>query len=169
MSSLQFSTRLATPDDFAGVDALMRASYPALMASAYEPAILAPALKFMARANPKLLGSGTYYVAEAGELIVGSGGWTREYPGRTDVHAELAHLRHFGTHPQWTQRGIGRAIYRWCEAAACAAGVRAFECQASLNGEPFYAALGFLTVGRVEASLGPDLRLPSVLMRRQIC
>src|SRR5215203_7163569 len=103
MSSNPYSTRLATPNDFAGVGLLLRASYPTLMASAYEPAILEPALELMARANPGLLASGTYYVAEVGDLIAGCGGWTREYPGRTDVQPELAHLRHFGTHPQWTQ------------------------------------------------------------------
>src|SRR5688572_5513313 len=104
MSSNPFSTRLATPNDFAGVDALLRASYPTLLARAYEPAVLAPALELMARANPKLLACGTYYVAETAELIIGCGGWTREYPGSTDVQPELVHLRHFGTHPQWTQR-----------------------------------------------------------------
>jgi N-acetylglutamate synthase-like GNAT family acetyltransferase len=169
MSSNPFVTRLATPDDFAGVDALLRASYPTLMARAYEPAVLGPALELMARANPKLLACGTYYVAAAGELIVGCGGWTREYPGKTDVQPELAHLRHFGTHPQWTQRGVGRAIYHLCEAAARAAGVRTFQCHASLNGEPFYRALGFLTIEGFEIPLGPDVRLPSLLMRRQIC
>jgi N-acetylglutamate synthase-like GNAT family acetyltransferase len=168
MSSNPYSIRLATPNDFAGVDALLRASYPTLMAAAYEPAILEPALELMARANPALLAAATYYVAESGELIVGCGGWTREYPGRTDVQPELAHVRHFGTHPQWTRRGIGRAIYGLCEAAARSAGVRAFECHASLNGEPFYAALGFLTIDRIEAQLGPTLRLPTVLMRRLI-
>jgi N-acetylglutamate synthase-like GNAT family acetyltransferase len=168
MSSNQYIIRVATPEDFPGVDALLRASYPTLMAAAYEPSILEPALRLMARANPRLLACGTYYVAEAGELIVGCGGWTREYPGSTHVQPELAHLRHFGTHPQWTQRGIGRAIYQRCETAARAAGMCAFECHASLNGEPFYAALGFLAIEKFEAQLGPDVRLPSVLMRRQL-
>jgi hypothetical protein len=97
MSSNQYSIRLATLEDLAGVDALLRASYPALMAPAYDPVILEPALKLMARANPALLACGTYYVAESGALVVGCGGWTREYPGRTDVQPQLAHLRHFGT------------------------------------------------------------------------
>ena len=159
--------RLATPDDLAAVDALLRASYPKLMAAAYDEAVLAPALQLMARANPALLACGTYYVAESDGLVVGCGGWTREYPG-ANVVPGLAHLRHFGTHPDWTKRGVGRAIYRHCEAAARAAGVSAFECHASLNGEPFYAALGFESIRRIDIELRPGLRLPAVLMRRQI-
>jgi N-acetylglutamate synthase-like GNAT family acetyltransferase len=168
MSSTQYTIRIARPDDFAGVDALLRVSYPVLMAPVYEADVLGPALELMARANPKLLACGTYYLAVADERILGCGGWTREYPGRTDVQRELAHLRHFATHPQWTQRGIGRAIYRQCEAAARIAGVRTLECHSSLNGQAFYTALGFLVIERFEIVLGPEVRLPSIHMGRQI-
>ena len=168
MTASDCVVRVAAAEDFAAVDALLRASYPKLMASAYDEAALEPALKLMARANPSLLTSGTYYVGESDDVVVGCGGWTREYPGTKDIQAGLAYLRHFGTHPEWARRGVGRAIYRACESAARAAGINEFECHASINGEPFYAALGFESVSRIDLELGSGSLLPAVLMRRKI-
>jgi N-acetylglutamate synthase-like GNAT family acetyltransferase len=166
---MDFSVRVARPDDLKPVDELLKASYPALMASAYDPGLLAPALKLMTRANPTLLISGTYYVAEsASGLIVGCGGWTRERPGTTTVESSLGHIRHFGTHPDWARRGVGRAIYQLSENAARAAGVKTFEAYSSLNGESFYRALGFDRVREMDMELNPQVSLRAVLMRRDI-
>jgi N-acetylglutamate synthase-like GNAT family acetyltransferase len=166
---MDFSVRVARPDDLKPVDELLKASYPALMASAYDPGLLAPALKLMTRANPTLLISGTYYVAEsASGLIVGCGGWTRERPGTTTVESSLGRIRHFGTHPEWARRGVGRAIYQLSENAARAAGVKTFEAYSSLNGESFYRALGFDRVREMDMELNPQVSLRAVLMRRDI-
>ena len=166
---MEFSVRVARADDLKPVDELLKASYPALMASAYDPEVLAPALELMTRANPALLASGTYYVAESTSgLIVGCGGWTRERPGTTIVEPALGHIRHFGTHAEWARRGVGRAIYQLSEAAARAAGVKSFEAYSSLNGESFYRALGFQRVREMDMELSPQVRLRAVLMRRDI-
>jgi GNAT superfamily N-acetyltransferase len=159
---------VATLADAVEVGRLLEASYPALMASAYGEAALAPALELMTRANPALLCSGTYYVATApaGELV-GCGGWTLEKPGTSTVEAGVAHLRHFATHPDWTRRGVGQAIYRQCEAAARSAGVLALECSASLNAERFYPALGVARVREIDLELRPGVALRSVLMRHE--
>jgi len=139
------------------------------MASAYDPVVLAPALKLMTRANPTLLASGTYYVAESTSgLIVGCGGWTWERPGTTIVEPALGHIRHFGTHVDWARRGVGRSIYQFGEDAARAAGVKTFEAYSSLNGESFYRALGFERVREMDLELSPQVRLRAVLMRRDI-
>jgi N-acetylglutamate synthase-like GNAT family acetyltransferase len=161
--------RVARPADVRPIDELLKVSYPALMASAYDPEVLAPALKLMTRANPTLLASGTYYVAEdpAG-LVVGCGGWTRERPGTGTIEGGLGHIRHFGTHPDWARRGVGRAIYQHCEKLARAAGVKHFEAYSSLNGESFYRALGFERVREMDIELNPRVSLRAVLMRRDI-
>jgi hypothetical protein len=57
--------RVATPDDLEMLSELIAASYAMLDNGAYEPERLAAALPIMSRANPKLLVSGTYFVAEA--------------------------------------------------------------------------------------------------------
>ena len=165
----EITLRVATPADAARVTALLEASYPPLMADGYEEAELAVALPLMTRANPALLSSGTYYVAEAAKgQVVGCGGWTRERPGTMEVTEGLAHIRHFGTHPDWLGRGVGRAIYELCEKEARAAGIQRLECYSSLNAERFYLALGFTKAGPMELPLDEGVGLPAVLMLRAL-
>lgn len=152
----------------AAIGRVLAASYPALMAGAYDRDLLARALPLMTRAQPRLVGSGTYYVAEADGAIVGCGGWSREPPGAPAGAEGIAHIRHFAVSPGWIGRGVGRAIYRRCEECARAAGIRVFECYSSLNGEPFYLALGFTRLAAIEVPMGPTTRLPSIHMRRAI-
>jgi len=77
--------RTAGPADLAAVERVFEASYPALMADAYDGALLARALPLMIRAQPGLLGSGNYHVAEAEGEIVGCGGWSHEKPGSAET------------------------------------------------------------------------------------
>ena len=123
----------------------------------------------MTRAMPELLSAGTYYLAETSAAqIVGCGGWTRERPGGGELKHELAHIRHFGTHPKWVRCGIGRAIFDKCEEEARSVGVRYFECYSSLNAKSFYAALGFQEIRQMDMRMGQFLRVPSILMERTI-
>lgn len=164
-----YDLRVATPQDAEAVSELLRASYPRLMRYAYDEEVLAPALELMTKANPSLLGSGTYYLAElATGLLVGCGGWTPEWPGTKSVEPGLGHVRHFAVHPDWTRRGIGRAILTFCDRAARAAGVRTFECYSSLNAETFYRALGFVRIREMDIELKPPVVLHGVLMRRDL-
>lgn len=162
-----FSLRTARPEDEAAVEHLLRASYSRLMAKHYPPALLARVLPMITRPQPRLLASGSYYLVGAEDLPVGCGGWSFEEPGTRRVEPGVAHLRHFATHPGWTGRGVGREIYGRCEAQARAAGARRFECYSSLNGEGFYAALGFARVAAMEVEMGPHL-FPSIHMRRPL-
>ena len=166
---LDYAIRTATLEDAAAANELLQASYPRLMASSYDDKVLAPALKLITKANPFLLGSGTYYVAELSTgALVGCGGWTMERPGASTVEPELAHVRHFAAHPDWTRRGVGRAIFNCCERAARAAGVMAFECWSSLNAETFYRALGFKRIREMDIELQPQVFFRAVLMRREL-
>src|SRR3546814_7970500 len=160
--------RLALPDDAAAVTAVLRASYPDLMAEAYDPELLALMLPTITRANPALLASGTYYLAEAEGEPVACGGWAREMPGSLKVEPGIGHLRHFATRAGWTGRGIGRLIYDRCESQARAAGVSILECFSSRNPEPFYASLGFHTIGEIDVPMSNGMTLPSIHMRREI-
>ena len=169
MSDFAGVVRVARPEDAAAVTQLLEASYPELLPSAYDAQFLERALPLMTRANPKLLSSGTYYVAENGQgLLVGCGGWTRERPGTTDVEPALGHVRHFGTHPGWIRRGVGRAIFGRCEASARAAGITTLEAYSGLNAEVFYRALGFERVREIDVALQPQVVMHGVLMRFEI-
>jgi len=161
--------RIARPEDAAAVELLLAASYPILMAAAYAPDALAAALAVMMRANPRLLASGTFYLAVAGDgAVIGCGGWTRERPGTTVVDGTTGHIRHFATDPACVRQGIGRALISHVVTCARAGGLTRLECYASFNAEPFYAACEFRRVDQVEIALEEGVLLPAVLMQRPI-
>ncbi len=164
-----YVTKVATVDEAGEVTRLLRASYPELMKTAYPESVLGPALERMTEANLGLLESGRFYVARStnGETV-GCGGWSIERPGDRTVEPELAHVRHFATHPDWIGRGVGRALYLRCERDARAAGCTRFECYASLNAERFYGALGFDRISMLRVEMGPGVFFPSVRMIRSI-
>jgi GNAT superfamily N-acetyltransferase len=165
MSGSEFTLRVAGPNDADAVTAVLASAYPALMAPDYDPAVLAATLPSMAKANPMLLASDTYYVMEApGGRIVSCGGWTREEPGTRKIEDGIAHVRHFGTHVDWIRKGLGRAIFERCRREALAASVYSFRCFSSLGAEPFYASLGFHVVERTEITIGGGLKFPSITM-----
>lgn len=168
-----FTVRTAIPADGPAITEAVTASYTALMPAAYDAATLDAVLPLITQANPRLLAAGTYYVAVTAEEIVGCGGWTLERPGDGSEEGKAGdpttgHIRHFATHPDWTGQGIGRAIYDRCETAARAAGATRFQCYASRNAVPFYAAVGFTTVREIDVPITAQAILPAVLMMRTI-
>ena len=161
--------RVATPEDADAVAAVLGPSYGELWAGVYPAELLARALPVTTRPNPELLSSGRYYLveSESGEPA-GCGGWSAHPPGASEPDPRRAHIRHFATHPAWLRRGVGRRLYERCEADARAAGFTCFEAWASLNGEGFYAALGFSRLERIETPLPGGVRFPAVRMERAI-
>jgi GNAT superfamily N-acetyltransferase len=161
--------RIATLEDAEAVSSVLGPSYTRLMASAYPPDLLARTLPEITRANPVLLRSGRYYLVETatGEPA-GCGGWSPDPPGRKDEDPERAHIRHFATHPDWTRRGVGRLLYERCAADAGAAGFTVLEAWASLNGESFYASLGFRPLERIETQMPGGVLFPAIRMERPI-
>ena len=114
-SCATYSVRVANPGDDKSVSALLSASYPVLLAQDYDPDLLSAALPLMTNANPRLLASGTYYVAVTGDgSIIGCGGWTAEAPGGGESTPGVGHIRHFAVHPDWTRRGVGLALLNRC-------------------------------------------------------
>lgn len=156
--------RIALPVDAAAVTELLLRTYPTLMASSYDAGLLAAALPVMTRANPELLASGKYYVAEEDGRLVGCGGWSLDQPGSGRIEAGLSHLRHFATDPEMTRRGIGRSIILRCAADAAAHGTTRFQAFAGLNAEPFYRSLGLKRLAVFDLAMGPTATLPAVLM-----
>jgi GNAT superfamily N-acetyltransferase len=161
--------RVARPADSEAVSALLAASYSSLLAEHYDSNTLGRGLPFMTAANPTLLASGTYYVAEgkAGNLV-GCGGWTKARPGNGEVIEGEAHIRHFATHPEWVRRGVGTSLLARCFSDARLLGIRKLHCFSTWNAERFYRAFGFDTVGPIDVPMGPSLTFPGVLMSREL-
>jgi N-acetylglutamate synthase-like GNAT family acetyltransferase len=147
--------------DTDAVSILLEISYSHLLANT--------ALPYMVKANPTLLASGTYYVAEAEpSTLVGCGGWTPTEPGSGEIVEGEAHIRHFAVHPDWIKRGIGTALLSRCITDARLVGIHKFHCFSTLNAEPFYRASGFRTIGVIDVRMGPTIAFPAVLMERNI-
>ncbi|HEX8483128.1 MAG TPA: GNAT family N-acetyltransferase [Allosphingosinicella sp.] len=161
--------RVTTAADAGAVASVLGPSYTLLMAAAYPPDLLERTLPAITRPNPALLCSGRYYLVEAetGEPA-GVGGWSPHPPGREDGDPERAHIRHFATHPGWARRGVGRLLYERCAADARARGFTRLEAWSSLNGESFYAALGFRPLERIETAMPGGVLFPAIRMERTI-
>jgi GNAT superfamily N-acetyltransferase len=97
---------------------------------------------------------GTYFVAEADDIIIGCGGWSKRKTlfggdqfskrdaGLLDPHLEAAKIRAFFIHPNFARQGIGRAILDRCEVDAARKGFISLELMSTLPGVGFYIACG---------------------------
>jgi len=154
--------RLSTPADLAVLDALFARSYPKLLRPDYLPSVLVTALPLISRAQPSLLRSGTFYVAEMGGAVVGAGGWT---PRR---QAGIGDIRHVVSDDRYTRRGVARAVLGRIFAAARAAGITLLNCKSTRTAVPFYQAMGFVTLGPVDIEMRPGIHFPAIQMQRQL-
>jgi GNAT superfamily N-acetyltransferase len=163
-----YPIRVARPDDSEAVSALLLASYSTVLARHYDRDLLAAALPFVSKANPRLLASGRFFVAQstAGALI-GCGGWSMERPGTVEIVPNEGHVRHFATHPDWLGQGVGAALMARCLTDA-RQHIGTVHCFSTLNAEPFYRACGFETVGPIDIAMGPTVKFPSILLKREL-
>ncbi|MFN0115834.1 MAG: GNAT family N-acetyltransferase [Paracoccaceae bacterium] len=157
------TVRRAALPDLAELDALCAASYPRLLAKDYPPSLRVTAIPVLARAQPGLIGSGRYFVAEdADGAIRGAGGWSGR-PG-----AKAAEVRHLFTDWRMTRRGIARTVMGHVFADARKAGFGRIGCHATRTAVPFYVALGFRPEGEVVVPLLPGIGFPVVRMDRTL-
>ena len=163
MNNAELTIRKTTRADLAAVDALLARSYPVLLAPDYPPSVLVTALPLLARAQPGLLASGRYFLAERDGQVLGAGGYSGQAPqGRR--RKNVAHIRHLVTDHRATRQGIGRALMTNVMAAAIAEGAKYFDCLSTRTAVPFYASLGFERGENVEIELRPGITFPAVQM-----
>jgi len=169
MNPAAYTVRPSVPGDLTALDALLAASYPALLRPDYPPSVMVTALPLISRAQPALLASGTYFVAETAEgRLLGAGGWTAGAPGSGERAARVGHVRHVVTDRRAVRRGVGRAIMEEVFRTSRAAGIGRLDCMSTRTAVAFYAALGFETLGPVEISLRPGIGFPAVAMRKML-
>ena len=159
--------RIAQADDEQAISAVLLASYGTLLALDYDAETLAKIIPLIGKANPTLLTSGTYYVAEQDGQILACGGWTADRPGTKEVINGLGHIRHFATAPDHLGKGAAGMIMRQCLDAMRKASFKKAECYSTLNAVPFYERYGFEIIQKREV-LVAKIAFPSVEMVLQL-
>lgn len=154
-----FTHRLATVDDIDAVVELMGAAIEHNMRGFLSAKEIAAARETMG-VDRTLVDDGTYFLINAGDVLVGCGGWGKRrtlYGGDhtagrddslSDPTKDAARIRAMYTHPEWTRRGIGSLLLDLGEEAARAAGFRTIELGSTLAGEPLYRARGYVEFDR---------------------
>jgi GNAT superfamily N-acetyltransferase len=161
--------RPASRADLSAVDALLARSYPRLLAPDYPPSVLVTALPLIARANPALVGSGHYFVAvDAEGAVLAAGGCTPSAPPGRRGRRGVAHVRHVITDHRHVRQGIGRRLMAQVVAHARALDAGLLDCLATRTAEPFYAAIGFATLGPEEIELRPGIGFPAIRMQMRL-
>ncbi|MGL4238887.1 GNAT family N-acetyltransferase [Tabrizicola sp.] len=163
--------RRAGLEDLAAVDRLLARSYPKLLAADYPPSTMVLAVPIIARAQPRLLASGRYFVAvDAAGRVLAAGGWSLATPGggQGAVRPDTGHVRHVATDPDVTRKGIGRELMAAVMQDAAKAGLQWLDCLSTRTAVPFYAALGFRVLYPTEVPLGPGIVFPAVRMLAEL-
>jgi GNAT superfamily N-acetyltransferase len=148
--------RVATREDAAEIDALMKASIRAIFPAYYDERQTASCVIHVGHVDTMLLDDGTYFALETGGEIVACGGWSRRdklfsgdsaQEGRTrtlDPATEAAHVRAMFVRGDWTRRGLGTRILDACRDAARTEGYRRLDLLATLPGARLYEHYGFV-------------------------
>lgn len=163
-----FIVRTATPADSSAIDDLIAASYGALMRPVYHDDVLARALPRLMLTAPSLLSGGSYFVADAGDMLLGAGGWSQATPFGGIGPAGNGHMRRVAVLPHFIRSGVGSLIVDHALKHARGQGVENMFCLSTLAAEDFYKAKGFDATGEVELTLEPGLYLPAIQMRRTL-
>jgi GNAT superfamily N-acetyltransferase len=174
------TVRPALLSDIPELQSLIADSVRRLSKDYYGAAQIEAALTHVFGVDTQLIEDGTYYVIERDERIAAAGGWSARdthYGGdqmktgddrRLDPALDAARIRAFFVHPAWARQGMGRQLLARCETDAAAAGFRRFTLVATLPGEPFYRALGFVPREALAVSLPQGATLPCTIMDREI-
>ncbi|MEM8849758.1 MAG: GNAT family N-acetyltransferase [Pseudomonadota bacterium] len=161
------SLRPTTRADIPAVDALLADAYPRLLVADYPPSVLVTALPRISRAQPGLVMSGTYWLAEEEGVVLAAGGWTAQAP-TGGARPGLGHIRHVVSNPDRLREGHARAVLEAAMGQARVAGVTAFDCISTRTAVPFYQALGFRVLENIQVTLAPGIEFPAVQMARTL-
>jgi GNAT superfamily N-acetyltransferase len=173
--------RLATPEDTAAIETLMRASVLGLFPAYHDEAETVAAATWITELDPELITDGTYFVVEEQDRLIACGGWSRraklhsgkghsaeEDARRLDPATEPARVRAMFVHPGHTRRGLARQILTAAESDSRSEGFGELVLMATLPGVPLYAALGFEVVEETAFSTPDGVRLACAVMRKPL-
>ena len=178
--SLDYTIRKAGLDDRDAIQELIAASARGLSHTEYSDEQIEAAINDVFGVDTSLIADGTYFAAEHAGKLVACGGWSKRktlFGGdqfatrdatKLDPRFEPAKIRAFFVHPEWTRKGIARAILSGCEAEARAAGFHSIELMATLPGVKFYLACGYRASEQFEYEMTSGATLPLVPMTKEL-
>jgi GNAT superfamily N-acetyltransferase len=170
--------RRATPRDAPRLRAMHRASLTTLGAGAYSARQIEAFLDAFDTVDAALLADRTYMIAEVGDAIAASGGWTLRRPSY-DAHlpdealeappAGRATIRAVFTHPRFVRQGLASSIVEICEGEAAARGnATRLDLCATLSGLQLYRKLGYRSEAPVSVPLSNGARFEAIYMTKSI-
>lgn len=177
---MEYVIRKARLDDRQAIEELIAESARGLSRAHYSTMQIEAAIVTVFGVDTALIEDSTYFVAEHDGELVGCGGWSRRKtlfggdqfaardPGELDPQTEPAKIRAFFIHPQWSRKGIARAILSQCETEAHAQGFRAFELMSTLPGVKLYEACGYKPIQRTDLEMSGGVTLGLVQMRKTL-
>jgi len=169
--------RPATPGEAPVLQMLIDASARGLSRGHYDDEQVEAAVRKVFGIDSELIEDGTYLVAEVNGEIVACGGWSwrstlfggDQFVGRAtgflDPARDPARIRAFFVAPGWARQGVGTALLRASEDRAREAGFGAAQLMATLPGQPFYAAHGYVVGEPLTLDLD-GVKLPFVTMTK---
>ncbi|HSS19203.1 MAG TPA: GNAT family N-acetyltransferase [Pyrinomonadaceae bacterium] len=173
--------RLATIADIPELERLIRASVSGLSTKHYTPEQIKNGLTYVFGVDTQLIRDETYFVVEADQQLVGSGGWSKRNTlfggdqakagsedSLLDPAHEAARIRACFVDPNWARQGIASRILEECERAARAAGFHRIELAATLPGVPLYSARGYEQQEAIDISMAGGEILPTIRMTKNL-
>ena len=177
---MNWSLRPARMADVPALAELIPLSARTLLAPYYSTQQIEAALGPIFGVDRQLIADGTFFAAEHAGVIRECGGWSKRkslfggdaaraaVDALLDPAADFARIRAFFIHPDWSRRGLGKAILMACESAILAAGFARAELVATLGGEPLYRSCGYPEVERRELSGVGGITLTGVCMSTRL-
>ena len=178
---MDFVIRKATIDDRDEIERLIARSVRGLSRHDYSERQIELSIKSVFGVDTDLILDDTYFVAVAGDEIIGCGGWSKRktlYGASTytssrdaselDATKDAAKIRAFFIAPHWARKGVGTAILEACETEAKAFGFQYAEMMATLPGVKLYEVRGYRGDERVRIDIGEDEEIVCLKMKKRL-
>lgn len=159
---MNLSIRNAKLEDFESIKELIYNSARGLQIEYYKQSEIEAALELV-NGIQTLIDSGTYFVAESENVIVGCGGISLNSAGPSK-----SEIRGFFVSPEFSRKGIASTILTYCEAYCLQLGIKSLFLTSTLSGEPFYKKFGFIQTERFDQNLSNGQFFKLVKMEKPI-
>lgn len=169
---MDITLRRATHADIPALVALQESSMRTLGARFYDPQVIECFLAHISTMDVSLIETGTYFVAQSGDVLVGCGGWSSGLP---EKHRPIGSapmprpvVRAVYVRPISAGAGIGRRIMTEVEGDIAACGHDTATLAAMLGAIPFYRRLGYAGSEPLILHLNEGLEFVALLMAKRL-